>query len=86
MRAFVLIPLAALSFAATLTFETREANAVVCARGVARAGCVSARGAAVVAKPVVVAPAAAVVTPVVVKPAMRCRTVIVNGVRVKKCV
>ena len=86
MRAFVLVPLAAFSFAATLTFDSRDSNAVVCARGVARAGCVSARGAAVVAKPVVVAPAATVVTPIVVKPAVRCRTVIVNGVRVKKCV
>jgi hypothetical protein len=41
-----------------------EANAVVCARGVVRAGCVSAGGAAVVATPV----GRPVVHPVVVAP------------------
>ena len=33
--------------------STMEASAVVCARGVVRAGCVAAGGAAVVARPVV---------------------------------
>jgi hypothetical protein len=51
-----------------MTFETTEANAVVCARGVYRAGCARTRGAVVVRKPAVV-----------------CRTVVVNGVRVRRC-
>jgi len=42
--------------------STMEASAVVCARGVVRAGCVAAGGAAVVAHPVA-APRAAVVAP-----------------------
>ena len=54
MRSFLLIAAAALSFSATMTFETTEANAVVCARGVVRAGCAGARGAVVVRKPAVV--------------------------------
>jgi hypothetical protein len=53
-----------------------EANAVVCARGVVRAGCVATGGAVVVRQPVVVAPV--VVRPVVVAPACAW----VNGVRV----
>jgi hypothetical protein len=57
------------AFAASMTFETREANAVVCAAGVVRAGCAGYRGAAVVRNPAVV-----------------CRYVIVNGVRVRRCV
>jgi hypothetical protein len=36
-----------------VALTTVEANAVVCARGVYRAGCVAAGGAAVVARPVV---------------------------------
>ena len=68
MRSFLLIAAAALSFSATMTFETTEANAVVCARGVVRAGCAGARGAVVVRKPAVV-----------------CRTVVVNGVKVRRC-
>jgi hypothetical protein len=52
-----------------MTVVTRDANAVVCAAGVHRAGCVSARGAAVV----VGAPVAA------------CHYVVVNGVRVRRC-
>jgi hypothetical protein len=36
-----------------VALTTMEANAVVCARGVHRAGCVGAGGAAVVARPVV---------------------------------
>jgi len=68
MRSFLLIAAAMLSFSATMTFETTEANAVVCARGVARAGCAGARGAVVVRKPAVV-----------------CRTVVVDGVKVRRC-
>ncbi|RXT55581.1 hypothetical protein B6S44_09470 [Bosea sp. Tri-44] len=47
-----------------------EASAVVCARGVVRAGCVSTGGAVVVRRPVAVAPRAVVVAPraVVVTP------------------
>jgi hypothetical protein len=37
-----------------ITLSTMEASAVVCARGVYRAGCVTAGGAAVVRAPVVV--------------------------------
>ena len=36
-----------------IALSTLEASAVVCARGVYRAGCVAAGGAAVVARPVV---------------------------------
>lgn len=68
MRSLLLIAAALLSFSATMTFETTEADAVVCARGVYRAGCAGARGAVVVRKPAVV-----------------CRTVIVNGVAVRRC-
>jgi hypothetical protein len=68
MRSFLLMAAAVLSFSATMTFETTEANAVVCARGVVRAGCAGARGAVVVRKPAVV-----------------CRTVVVNGVAVRRC-
>lgn len=45
-----------------MVFAATEANAVVCARGVVRAGCVSAGGAAVVRRPAV-APRAVVVAP-----------------------
>ena len=51
-----------------MTFEPTEANAVVCADGVVRAGCAGPRGAVVVRKPAVV-----------------CKTVIVNGVKVRRC-
>lgn len=69
MRLFLLTASAIVAFAATMTVETTDANAVVCARGVNRAGCASARGAVVVRRPPVVA----------------CRTVWVNGVRVRRC-
>ncbi|SFJ32034.1 hypothetical protein [Bradyrhizobium sp. Gha] len=36
-----------------MTFEPSDANAVVCTRGVYRAGCAGARGAVVVRHPVV---------------------------------
>ena len=48
-----------------VALTTTEANAVVCARGVYRAGCVSAGGAVVVARPVV--------RPVVVAPRVAVR-------------
>ena len=69
MRSFLLIVAAMLSFAATMTFESSDANAVVCARGVYRAGCAGYRGAVVVRKPV----------------AVGCRWVWVGGVKVRRC-
>jgi hypothetical protein len=69
MRALFLIAAAVLAFAGTMVVETTDANAVVCARGVYRAGCAGARGAVVVRRP----------------PAVVCRTVWVNGVRVRRC-
>lgn len=68
MRSFLLIAAAVLAFSGTMVVETTDANAVVCARGVYRAGCAGARGAVVVRRPAVV-----------------CRTVWVNGVRVRHC-
>jgi len=68
MRSFLLVAAALLAFGTTMTVESTDANAVVCARGVVRAGCAGARGAVVVKKPAVV-----------------CRTVIVNGVKVRRC-
>ena len=68
MRSFLLVAAALLAFGATMTVESTDANAVVCARGVVRAGCAGARGAVVVRKPAVV-----------------CRTVIVNGAKVRRC-
>ena len=44
-----------------IALSTMETSAVVCARGVVRAGCVAAGGAAVVARPVVRPAARAVV-------------------------
>lgn len=69
MRALFLIAAAVVAFAGTMVVETTDANAVVCARGVYRAGCAGARGAVVVRRP----------------PAVVCRTVWVNGVRVRRC-
>jgi hypothetical protein len=66
MRSLLLIAAALLAFGTTLTFESSDANAVVCARGVYRAGCAGYRGA-------------------VVAPARRCRSVLVNGVYVRRC-
>jgi hypothetical protein len=71
MRAFLLIASAVLAFAATMTFKTTGASAVVCARGVYRAGCAGARGAVVVRRAPVVA---------------ACRPVLVNGVWFRRCV
>jgi hypothetical protein len=71
-HAFILAHASAmLAFAATMTIETTDANAVVCARGVYRAGCAGYRGAVVVRRPPVVA---------------ACRRVLVNGVWVRRCV
>ena len=69
MRMFVLAALAVTAFAGIMTVDPTDANAVVCARGVVRAGCVAAGGAAVVRAPVAA-----------------CRYVVVNGVRVRRCV
>lgn len=69
MRTFLMMVAAVLAFGTTMAFEATDANAVVCARGVYRAGCAGYRGAAVVRRPVAVA----------------CRTVWVNGVRVRRC-
>lgn len=69
MRPFLLIAAAVLAFAATMTFESNDANAVVCARGVYRAGCAGYRGAAVVRRP----------------PVAGCRWIWVNGVKVRRC-
>ena len=69
MRSFLLIAAAVLSFATTMTFETSDANAVVCARGVYRAGCAGSRGAVVVRQPAVAG----------------CRWVWVGGVKVRRC-
>ncbi|MFT4120885.1 hypothetical protein [Bradyrhizobium sp.] len=71
MRSCLLIASALLAFAATMTFEASDANAVVCARGVYRAGCAGPNAAVVVRRPV---------------PAVRCTTVLVNGAWVKRCV
>ena len=71
MRSFLLLAAAIVAFAATMTFEATDANAVVCARGVYRAGCAGRNAAVVVRRPV---------------PAVRCTTVLVNGVWVKRCV
>jgi hypothetical protein len=54
MRSFLLAATAALAFAATMTFESTSAQAVVCADGVVRAACAGPRGAVVVRKPAVV--------------------------------
>ena len=69
MRSFIVAAAALSTFLMMLTFQTTDANAVVCARDVVRAGCVTTGGAAVVrtAAPV-------------------CRYVVVNGVRVRRCV
>jgi len=69
MRSLLLIAAALLSFAATLTSESSDANAVVCARGVYRAGCAGYRGAVVVRRP----------------PVAACRWVWVGGVKVRRC-
>ena len=71
MRLFVLAALAITAFVGITIIDSMDANAVGCARGVARAGCVGAGRAAVVHPPVAVG---------------ACRWVVVNGVRVRRCV
>ncbi len=68
MRSLLLAAAALMAFSIAMTVGPTEANAVVCAKGVYRAGCAGPRGAAVVRKPAVV-----------------CRTVWVNGVKVRRC-
>jgi hypothetical protein len=41
MCSFLLAAIAIAAFSTTMTIETTDANAVVCARGVHRAGCVA---------------------------------------------
>ena len=71
MRAFLLAASVVAAFVGTMALTTTEASAVVCARGVYRAGCAGPNGAVVVRKPV---------------PVVRCTRVLVNGVYVKRCV
>ena len=61
--------LGGLAMTIALGVAPREAQAVTCAKGVYRAGCVGPNGAAVVRRP----------------PATVCRYVFVNGVRVRRC-
>jgi hypothetical protein len=70
MRSCLLAASAVLTFAAAMTFEPTNASAVVCADGVVRAACAGPRGAVVVRKP---------------KPVVVCKTVWVNGVKVRRC-
>ncbi len=69
MRSFLIIASALFAFSAGMTFAPTTASAAVCADGVVRAGCAGPRGAVVVRKP----------------PAKVCKTVIVNGVAVRRC-
>jgi hypothetical protein len=73
MRAFLLAVSVMAAFAGTMTLATTDANAVVCARGVYRAGCAGPNGAAVVRRPVAVPPVKV------------CKSVLVNGVYVRRC-
>jgi hypothetical protein len=84
MRLPTLVALAITAFATTMTYNTKDANAVVCAKGVVRAGCAGPNRAAVVGPG-----GAAVAGPngaaVVRAPAAACPYVVVNGVRVRRC-
>ena len=71
MRSLLLAGAALLACSATMTVESRTASAVVCADGVVRAGCAGPRGAVVVRKPA---------------PVVACKWVVVNGVKVRRCV
>jgi hypothetical protein len=73
VRAFLLMAASLLAFGATVAFTSTDANAVVCARGVYRAGCAGYRGAVGVRRPYV--------------PYARrgCRSVVENGVYVRRC-
>jgi hypothetical protein len=70
MRSLILAASAALTIVATMTLAPSDAGAVVCADGVVRAACAGPRGAVVVRKP---------------KPVVVCKTVWVNGVKVRRC-
>ena len=70
MKNLTLGGVALLSFLLALTAEMAPANAVVCARGVHRAGCVGPSGRAVVVHR---------------RPTVRCRWVWSRGVRVRRC-
>jgi hypothetical protein len=84
MRLPILVVLAITAFATTMTFNTTDANAVVCAKGVVRAGCAGPNRAAVVGPG-----GAAIAGPngaaVVRAPVAACPFVVVNGVRVRRC-
>jgi hypothetical protein len=70
MRSVVLAASAVLAIGAAVTFNSTAAHAAVCADGVVRAGCAGPRGAVVVKKP---------------KPVVVCKTVWVNGAKVRRC-
>jgi hypothetical protein len=70
MRFALSVAIGTFILAMTALLTVSDANAVVCARGVYRAGCAGPGGAVVVRRPRVAA----------------CRTVIVNGVAVRRCV
>jgi hypothetical protein len=72
LRNFQILAAALLAFGATMTFESTDAHAVICARGVHRAGCASYPGAVVVRRPGAV-------------PASACHSALVNGVYVRRC-
>jgi hypothetical protein len=69
MRLTLVAALVIIAFFGMLMLEATDADAVVCARGVVRAGCAGPNGAVVVHRPVTA-----------------CHYVIVNGVRVRRCV
>ena len=71
MRAFLLAALAIAAFSAMMTIETTDANAVVCARGAVPHRANCSRVRRVA---------------VVRRPVSGCRFVVVNGVRVRRCV
>ena len=70
MRLFVLVAITITAFATTMTYNTPDANAVVCAKGVVRAGCAGPNG-AVVAGP----NGAAAVRAPVARPVVYCKTI-----------
>lgn len=72
------------AFVGALTIGPTEANAVVCAKGVVRAGCAGPHGAAAVG-PRGAAAAVPGGAEVAHQPVAACRWVVVNGVRVRRC-
>ncbi len=54
MRMILIAAIAASTFVVTMTGSSNDAQAVVCARGVFRAGCAGPHGAVVVHRPAVV--------------------------------